>query len=171
MHNQIKKNLERFINEHLADRIGDEDTKILEVGSLNVNGSVRNMLIKKGWKYTGVDIVRGNNVDVLLKDPYKFPFPDNYFDVTISASCFEHNEMFWLSFQEMVRVTKSGGFMFLSAPYKDGIHRVPVDCWRFLPDGFKALTKWCPESHLIESFIDSRPSRDCVGFFSIKKVP
>jgi SAM-dependent methyltransferase len=142
--------------------------KILDVGSLNINGSFKEIFVRSGWQYTGIDIVKGTDVDIVLKDPYKYPFIDDTFDVTVSSSCFEHNEMFWLSFSEMVRVTKNNGYMFISAPYKDGIHKAPVDCWRFLPDGYKALTKWCSGVELVESYIDVRPNRDCVGIFKIK---
>lgn len=44
-----------------------------------------------------------------------------------------------------------------------------VDCWRFLPDGYRALTKWCPESKLLDSYVDIRPGRDCVGIFKVTK--
>lgn len=168
MHKQALNNTKDFINKYLK-HLFNKPAKVLDVGSLNMNGSVKPLFTKMKWKYTGVDIKGGHGVDVVLSDPYKYPFKDNTFDVVVSTSCFEHNEMFWLSFREMVRVTKGGGFMYISAPYKDGIHRTPVDCWRFLPDGYKALTKWCDQAELLNSYICPRPARDCVGIFTIKK--
>jgi hypothetical protein len=42
----------------------------------------------------------------------------------------------------MSRIVKSGGLIFLLAPSRGPEHRYPVDCWRFYPDGFRALAKW-----------------------------
>ena len=166
MHKQAMRTAKNFINKYLTELV-DQEAQILDVGSLNMNGTLKPLFSNPKWSYTGVDIKKGKNVKVLLKDPYKYPFEDNYFDVIVSTSCFEHNEMFWLSFQEMVRVVKPGGFMYISAPFKEGIHKAPVDCWRFLPDGYRALTKWCPGSKLVESYICPKPDRDCIGIFEI----
>lgn len=167
MHDSAMKNVKQFIDTYLKDG----PLKILDVGSLDINGSLRSLFKRPEWSYTGIDTQKGKNVDIVLKPPnvYKYPFEDNHFDAVVSSSCFEHNEMFWLNFSEMVRVTKNGGHMFITAPYKDGIHREPVDCWRFLPDGFRALTKWCPQAVLLDAFIDTRPHRDCCGTFRIEK--
>lgn len=168
MHKQAQDNCKKFVNEYLGELIGLK-ANILDVGSLNLNGSLKGIFTDKKWNYTGIDIVKGKGVSVVLSDPYSYPFSDQHFDVVVSSSCFEHNEMFWLSFKEIVRVTKNGGFIYLSAPFKDGIHRTPVDCWRFLPDGYRALTKWCPESKLLDSYVDIRPGRDCIGIFKVTK--
>lgn len=116
---------------------------ILDVGSYDMIGCYKPLFEKPGWNYTGVDIAAGPNVDVVLEDPYKFPFPDEHFNLVISGSTFEHTEFFWLTFQEMVRVLKPPGYIFLHAPSRGPEHKHPVDCWRFYPDGFRALAKYC----------------------------
>jgi len=168
MHKSAYDNINKYTEKYLKDLEG-KGAKILDVGSMDVNGTLKPIFNKPGWEYVGVDIAKGKNVNVVLADPYKYPFQDDHFDAAVSSSCFEHDEMFWLTFKEVVRVVKSGGYFFLAAPFKDGIHRVPVDCWRFLPDGYKALCKWEPKATLIDSFIDDRPHRDCVGAFKIQK--
>lgn len=95
-----------------------------------------------GWTYTGVDLVAGKNVDVVLDDPFDFPFPDGRFDAVISGQMLEHNEMFWLSFLEMNRVLRPGGLMVHIAPSRGPEHRAPQDCWRFYRDGMTALARW-----------------------------
>jgi SAM-dependent methyltransferase len=95
-----------------------------------------------GWTYTGVDLVAGKNVDVVLADPFDFPFPDGRFDAVISGQMLEHNEMFWLSFVEMNRVLRQGGLMVHIAPSRGPEHRAPQDCWRFYRDGMTALGRW-----------------------------
>ena len=44
-------------------------------------------------------LLKQENVDLVLKDPYKLPFDDNSIDVIISISTFEHTEFFWLTYQ------------------------------------------------------------------------
>jgi SAM-dependent methyltransferase len=168
MHKSAYNNIENYTDRFLK-KIEGKQAKILDVGSMDVNGTLKPIFKNRGWQYTGIDISAGKNVDIVLSNHYKYPFPDNTFDAAVSSSCFEHDEMFWLTFKEVVRVIKDGGYFFLCAPYKDGIHRVPVDCWRFLPDGYKALCKWEPQATLVDSFIDTRPHRDCCGAFQIQK--
>jgi len=54
----------------------------------------------------------------------------------------EHVEYFWLTAREMARVLKPNGLMCIIVPSQGREHRHPVDCWRFLPDGMKALAKY-----------------------------
>ena len=57
--------------------------KIVEIGSQSINESIKKYL-KKNFTYIGADIEKGENVDLVLKDPYKLPFDDNSIDVIIS---------------------------------------------------------------------------------------
>lgn len=135
---------------------------IVEIGSQNVNGSLRDVCPKYA-NYLGVDFVAGNGVDLVLQDPYQLPFEDNSVDIVVSSSCFEHAEMFWLLFLEVIRILKPHGIFYLNAPSNGSFHRYPVDCWRFYPDSGQALVKWANRNGykaiLIESFV-SRQIRD-----------
>lgn len=126
------------------------------MGSLNVNGTLRDH-VPVGCSYTGVDVSAGRNVDVVLDDPYRLPFVEGAYDLVVSTSCFEHAEFFWLLFVEMTRVTKPGGFIYVSAPTGGAVHRHPVDCWRFYPDAGAALSRWAGRcgypAALVSSFV------------------
>ena len=89
-----------------------------------------------------MDLEKGPNVNIVLDNPYKIPLEENSVDVVISTSCFEHNEMFWLTFNEIQRILKSNGLFYLNAPSNGPYHAFPVDCYRFYPDSGKALAKW-----------------------------
>ena len=72
----------------------------------------------------------------------------------------------------MCRVVRPGGLIFLLAPSRGPEHRYPVDCWRFYPDGFRALAKWAGVRLLEvstdweeDSSPDSAPWGDTVGVF------
>jgi len=132
---------------------------LLEVGSRNVNGTLKDFC-PDGTSYTGVDIEEGPGVDLVLNDPYTYPFDDDSFDLILSSSCFEHDQMFWLTFCEMGRLLKKNGYLYLSAPSNGKYHGYPFDNWRFYPDAGLALEAWAKRKglplRLIESFTARR---------------
>lgn len=133
---------------------------IIDIGSYqtdDLNSSYRTLFNNPGWVYQGVDISAGPNVDIVLPSPYIFPIADNYADVIVSGQAFEHIEFFWLSWLEMVRVLKPGGYIMLIAPSRGAEHRYPVDCWRFYPDGFRALAKY-GNVEVVEAYTDGLQS-------------
>ena len=114
---------------------------VADIGSAGTSPIYRDIFSEqRGFKYVGVDMVRGPNVDIVMKAPYEFPLADQSFDLVISGQMFEHCEFFWVSFTEMVRILKPGGYIFLIAPSTGPVHRAPFDCWRFYPDAYAALT-------------------------------
>lgn len=115
--------------------------RVIEIGSQNVNGSLRT-LFPKQFTYVGVDFAAGLGVDVILGDPYTLPFESECVDMVLSSSCFEHSEMFWVLFLEILRVLRPGGLCYLNVPSNGDFHRWPVDCWRFYPDSGRALVSW-----------------------------
>jgi hypothetical protein len=60
----------------------------------------------------------------------------------VTSSCFEHSEMFWLTFVEALRILKPRGLFYINAPSVGDYHAFPVDCWRFYPDAAGALKTW-----------------------------
>lgn len=145
--------------------------KILDYGSLDVNGSFRDFC-PEGAEYIGVDMVSGSGVDIVLHDPCKVPLPDESIDVILSSSAFEHDPMFWQTFLEMLRLLKPGGVIYVNAPSNGAVHRYSQDSWRFYPDSGQALEKWGKHNghsiHLIESFWANRIGdswNDCVMIF------
>lgn len=81
--------------------------RVLEIGSLNINGTVRQFFNVN--EYIGVDVGNGPGVDVVMSG-HEY---DNsaQFDCTISCECFEHNPFWAKTFQNMVRLTRSGGLV------------------------------------------------------------
>lgn len=82
---------------------------VLEVGSYDVNGSVRS-LFGGAARYVGVDLVEGPGVDLVVagKD---VDAPDGSFDVTVSGECFEHDPDWRETLATMVRLTRPGGLV------------------------------------------------------------
>ena len=132
---------------------------VIDIGSYDVNGSYRTLFDAPDWRYTGVDLEAGPGVDVVLSSPYRLPFASRSVDVVISGQAFEHVEYFWMTWLEMIRVLKPGGLIFLIAPSRGPEHRYPQDCWRFYPDGYRALAKF-GRCELVEVGTDWQPHAD-----------
>jgi hypothetical protein len=82
---------------------------VLEVGSLNINGSIRQFF--QQCNYVGVDLGAGRDVDVIAKGE-DLSYADGSFDVVASCECFEHNPEWAKTFGNMVRM--SCGLVFFS---------------------------------------------------------
>ena len=131
-----------FRKKYLAGK-EDEPLLILDLGSMDVNGSYRECFGDSHWSYLGIDLAPGANVDMVIKDPYHWrEIKTCSADVVVSGQAFEHIDYFWLSMLEIARVLKPGGICCLIAPSGGPEHRYPVDCWRFYPDGFTALARF-----------------------------
>ncbi|MCK4390591.1 MAG: methyltransferase domain-containing protein [Desulfobacterales bacterium] len=118
----------------------NEPLLVLDLGSLDVNGSYREYFDISPWTYRGMDTACGKNVDIVLKNPYHWrEVKSDSVDVLISGQAFEHIEFFWITVLEIARVLKPRGLCCIIAPSGGFEHRYPVDCWRFYPDGFAAL--------------------------------
>ena len=85
--------------------------KVLEVGSLDLNGSVRRFF--KECEYIGSDVGEGVGVDVVCEGQ-KYDAPDNTFDTSISCECFEHNPFWKETFLNMIRMTKPNGIVVMT---------------------------------------------------------
>ncbi len=131
-----------FREKYLESR-KNEPLSIVDLGSLDVNGSYREYFDVSSWTYRGIDMAAGENVDIVLQDPYNWrEIQSGSADVLVSGQAFEHIEFFWLTMLEIARVLKPEGLCCLIAPSGGPEHRYPVDCWRFYPDGFVALARF-----------------------------
>ncbi len=124
---------------NLLQRFDRAQAEVLDVGAYDVNGTYRPLIESRGWRYTGLDVAAGPNVDVVSEEPYRFPFPADSFDLVISGSTMEHVEAIWLWVPELVRVLRPGGMLAIVTHWQFPEHRYPVDCWRIMPDGMRYL--------------------------------
>jgi SAM-dependent methyltransferase len=139
-----------------------EDTAltVLDVGSAVVaegHRSNRQAFENPRWRYVGLDIEAGPNVDVVVADAYDWrEVADASADVVACSQVLEHTEFFWITILEIARVLRPNGLAFLVAPGSGPLHRYPVDCWRFYDDGLPALARWA-ELTVLESAVQWRP--------------
>lgn len=130
-YNEMKVNLDKYAKGLVAD-----------IGSMSKNGAktYRDFMKRySGIEYIGIDIESGPNVDIVMTGPYTIPLDDNSVDTVISGQCLEHvNNPFKLVL-ESARILKQGGYMLLTAPFQWREHKYPIDTFRYLPDGMRAL--------------------------------
>jgi SAM-dependent methyltransferase len=168
MHDSARENGKNFF-EIYTSSFTEKELKIVEVGSQNVNGSLKSSA-PENCEYIGLDFEEGRGVDIVLKDAYSFPLEDNSVDIVVSSSCFEHAELFWLTYLEIMRILKPKGIFYLNVPTQGHYHGYPADCWRFYPDSGKALISWGKRNNynnvLLESYVDPMEEwNDFVGVF------
>ena len=111
-----------------------EGPRVCELGSYDVNGSVRPLIaVLKPIEYVGIDLREGPGVDVVA-DVSSGVLPDRHgqFDIVISTETLEHVQSWKLFLAEMKRLAKLGGHLFLTCRSPGFvIHDYPGDYWRF----------------------------------------
>ena len=83
----------------------EKKISILEIGSYNVNGTIRDIFVNQ--RYVGVDVKNGPGVDIVY-DGLNLDIQEK-FDLSISCECFEHNPYYLENFKKMIELTKNDG--------------------------------------------------------------
>lgn len=139
----VKKNpkLFHFLNHTLGLYVGKSAKKSIEHlkhGSRIINiGSgaeiIREDIINLDYSYfPGVKIVA---------DAHVLPFRDNSFDAIISESLLEHVLHPEKVVNEMKRILKPGGMVYIVTPFIIGFHSSPNDYYRWTSSGVRELFK------------------------------
>lgn len=165
MHRSSLLRMKWFVD-NWASKLPQREIKVLDVGSYDVNGSYRDLFQNDKFKYEGLDMSNGPNVDIVPSSPYDWgTIETDKYDVVISGQAFEHIEFFWITMTEMTRVMKQGGLLCLIAPNGFGEHRYPVDCYRFYTDGMIALARYVGLTPL-HAHTNCAPSAAAEGWLS-----
>lgn len=111
-----------------------------DIGSKDINGNYRSLVESFGYRYLGVDAIAGPNVDLVCRAAdLLYPFASNGPTIIISGQMLEHDRNPWGSVERLKLILEPGGWLCLIAPSEQRVHHEPVDCWRILPDGMRAL--------------------------------
>lgn len=87
-----------------------KDSTVLEVGSLNINGTVRTFF--ENCEYMGIDVGDGPGVDRVIPIHELLIF--EHFDVVISTEMLEHDKHWQASLNSMYKNLKPGGLLILT---------------------------------------------------------
>lgn len=115
-----------------------EGKEILEVGSRVVTGSNFRPLFEKA-NYTGFDLYEGPNVDVTGDAHRLSEYFDKKFDLIFSSAVFEHLAMPWVVADEMIKLCKPGGYIFVETHYSYVNHERPWHFFQFSEQALKVL--------------------------------
>lgn len=85
-----------------------DNMTVLDVGSYDVGGSIKEYFVKND--YTGVDLLEGPNVDIVLNGSELEKLNKRY-DIVVSCECFEHAENWKDIFLSMYNVLNENGFV------------------------------------------------------------
>lgn len=119
---------------------GNPDAAILDVGC----GIKPYRHLFAAQKYFGIDIAGGGHsrnqktVDKFF-DGRHIPYPDGQFDLAVSIEVFEHVEDLQTLIQEINRVLKKEGSLFITMPFVWDEHERPYDFRRFTSFGHKQI--------------------------------
>jgi len=113
---------------------------VVEVGSRTRSGNSRRELVPSNLKYTGFDILAGNNADI-VGDAHNLSrhFKRKSVDAIFSFSVFEHLAMPWKAIIEMNKIMKIGGIMMHTSHQTWPLHELPWDYWRFSENTWHSL--------------------------------
>ncbi len=106
--------------------------KVLEVGSLNINGTVRDAITCES--YLGVDKIAGPDVDLVISDITDIT---ETFDAVICCEVLEHDINPWKTVEHIKSIIRPNGTLIISTPtFGFPLHRYPIDCYRFGLDAY-----------------------------------
>jgi hypothetical protein len=153
--------------DYLEREFNKPGLKILEIGSRNVTGA--------NWRdrfsqatYTGFDFYDGENVD-FVGDAHKLSsyFEPGSFDLIFSSAVFEHLYMPWVVAEEISKLLKVGGQVFIETHFSYSSHERPWHFFQFSDVGLGALFN----PGLGFETIDAGMSNPMVAFFDKRSEP
>jgi len=134
------KNHELFIASHKSRFMGP----FLEIGSRDYGSTVNIRSLFPGEPYIGVDMSAGKGVDKVIDFTLPFAELDQAleglrFGTIFCLSVLEHCDQPFRMAENITRLLKPGGVLYVSVPYVWKFHGYPSDYWRFTHEGVKKL--------------------------------
>ncbi len=148
---------------------GLADVSVLEVGSYNVNGSVRSLF---NGPYVGVEST-GAGVDRVVDGDYFYLKNSGRFDLAVSTETLEHDPRPWRTVANMATAVRSGGLVVftvrgLTAWGCTDRHDYPGDYWRPSDQGVSVMLE---DAGLEILEICEDPYRGMPGWFAVARKP
>ena len=122
-----------------------EGKRLIEVGSYDVNGSLRHLVqLLNPAEYVGLDIEAGPGVDVICEaEKMVEKFGPNSFDVVISSNALEHMRYWREAVSNIKNICKPQGLIFIIVPAQIPFHGYPHDYWRYSLEDIKNIFADC----------------------------
>ena len=149
---------------YLYELDNKQGMRILEIGSREVTGKSFDRDMFGQATYIGFDYYAGDNVDVVgdVHQLSSYFEDDEKFDLIYTSACFEHFAMPWIVAEEISKLLKVGGYIFVETHFAFSSHERP---WHFFQFSDMALKVLFNRSLGIEC-IEAGVSNPIVGRFS-----
>lgn len=116
------------------------DGPVLEIGSKDYGNTSSFREFYRGCQYVGVDLAPGKGVDVVADLTAGVAgLPENYFALGICCSVLEHVHKPWIMAENITRLMRPGGRLYISVPWVWRYHPYPDDYYRFSFRAIKSL--------------------------------
>ena len=141
--------LTRFIEQVTAD----SRNRLIDIGGRDRSRFDYSSLFP-GIHVTVLDILAGDNVDIVADAHDLSLLPADSFDAAMSVSVFEHLMMPWAVIPQLNRILRDGGLVLVSTHQTLGMHDIPWDFWRFSDTAWDALFNEYTGFEIIERHLD-----------------
>jgi len=132
-------NQKKFLQKRLPHASGP----ILEVGSKDYGNTTTFRDIYQGQEYVGLDLFEGKGVDVIVNlDEGIGELKEGSFGLVVCCSVMEHTPTPWIMAQNLTRLVRPGGHLYISVPWVWRYHAFPDDYFRF---SFRAVPGLFPD--------------------------
>jgi SAM-dependent methyltransferase len=134
---KIRQNVRDFMK-YVAGKYGDEGGLLLDIAPQDHEGA--RPFFGKHIEAETLDIDSETNctytADITKHNTF---LPDEKYDYIVCTEVLEHVYQPFQAVEEIHRLLKKGGYLFISVPYNFRIHGPLPDCWRFTEHGLRAL--------------------------------
>jgi SAM-dependent methyltransferase len=125
---------------YLQTQVPTVDGPVLEVGSKEYGSTSSFRTLYKGSEYVGLDMADGTGVDVVTDLTQGIgPLREGHFALVICCSVLEHVTRPWVFAENLTKVVRPGGKLFMSVPWVWRYHPYPDDYYRFSHKGVMQL--------------------------------
>jgi SAM-dependent methyltransferase len=129
MGNGIGKSMSRYyVEEFIQSNRNEISGDIIEIG----RNIYRSVIPQENINtYRCLDLEEFPDVDIVADIQHMPQVQDKSFDTIICTQVLEHVPNPFLAINEIYRVLKPGGTLFLTVPFLNNLHMEPHDYWRF----------------------------------------
>lgn len=120
--------------------------RVLEIGSCNVNGSLRRIVEQWGpAEYVGIDIAKGRGVDIICSAEEALErFGKESFGIVVSTEMLEHVANWRKVVSNIKNLCAPGGIILLTTRSQGfGYHAFPYDFWRYEVEDIQEIFSDC----------------------------
>ncbi len=139
LHKALRKNVSDFVSA-MAKKYDKQGSVLLDVAPQDHEGA-KPYFAKTKIETLDIDPSSGATyIADLCKNNQKV-IPGAHFDYVVCTEVLEHTLQPFDAVDEIERILKPGGLVFVSTPFNFRIHGPLPDCWRFTEHGLRALFK------------------------------